>query len=280
MVHTIRKLAREVHRRSVWQVLGVYAVGSWFAVQGVDSLATRAGLPLWTADMAAVLLLVGLPIVVATAVVQNGIPWLRIEDAEDPNDLVGRTPDEVHVLPGRGPYAGRAVFTWPNAILGGVMAAALLATSVVAYLSMWALGIGPVGSLMAQGYVAQDDRVLLAEFENRTVDTGLSLLVMETFVAGLSASTLVRVVDSGLSRAEALRAAGRDEIRIVVDGILAEEGDGFGVTAFIHLADGSQLARFHDVVDDREDLEGLVEELAVRVRERLGEPLRTIRAGG
>jgi len=264
----------------VWQVLGVYGVGSWFAVRGVDSVAIRVGLPLWTADMAAVLLLVGLPIVLATAVVQNGIPWLRIEDAEDPNDLVGRTPEEVHVLPGRSPLFGHAVFTWPNAILGGVMAAALLATSVVAYLSMWALGIGPVGSLMAQGYVAQGDRVLLAEFENRTLDPGLSIVVMEPFVASLSASTLVRVVDSGLSRAEALRAAGRDEIRIVVDGIVASEGEGFGVTAFIHLADGSQLARFYDVVDDREDLEPLVEELGVRVRERLGEPLRAIRAGG
>lgn len=280
MVHPIRKLAREIHRRSVWQVLGVYGLGSWIVVRGVGSLATRAGLPLWTADMAAALLLVGLPVVVATTVLQDGIPWLRIQDVQDPNDLPGRTPDEVHVLPGSRRGYGRALFTWRNAILGGVMATALLATSVVAYLSMWALGIGPVGSLMAQGYVAQDDEVMLADFENRTGDPQLSGRVMETFSTSLATSTIVNLVDSGLSRTEAFRAAGRADMRIVVNGIVAAERGGLAVTAFIHLSDGTQLARFHDVVDDPEQLGALVQELSVRVRERLGEPLRTIRAGG
>ena len=39
-----------------------------------------AGLPDWTVRMATVLLLIGLPIILATAVVQEGIPWLRMVD--------------------------------------------------------------------------------------------------------------------------------------------------------------------------------------------------------
>ena len=279
MVHAIRKLAREIHRRSVWQVLGAYGVGSWAVVSGLESLATRIGLPLWTGDMATALLLIGLPVVLATAVVQNGLPWLRIEDVEDPNELVGRTPAQVHVVPEAHPLYGRSLFTWRNAVLGGVMATALLATSVVAYLTMWALGIGPVGSLMAQGYIERDDRVILAEFENRTDDAALSARVRRTFSDGLSASTVVQLVESGLFREAALLAAARDEVKLVLDGHVMRVGAAVRVTVFIVAADGTMLGRFEDMAHTDEDLAPRVADLSDRVRERLGEPLRVIRTG-
>jgi len=73
-MHTFRKIIRELHRRSVWQVLGVFLAGSWGVLQVVDFLTERAGLPDWTPTFALVLLLVGLPIVLATAFVQEGLP--------------------------------------------------------------------------------------------------------------------------------------------------------------------------------------------------------------
>ncbi len=33
------KLIHEIHRRSLWQVLGIYVVGGWLVLQAVDTLA-------------------------------------------------------------------------------------------------------------------------------------------------------------------------------------------------------------------------------------------------
>ncbi|NIP60412.1 MAG: hypothetical protein GWM92_00535, partial [Gemmatimonadetes bacterium] len=68
-----RRVIHEVHRRSLWQVLSIYLVGSWVALQVVESLTESAGLPDWVPSFALVLLLIGLPIVMATAFVQEGM---------------------------------------------------------------------------------------------------------------------------------------------------------------------------------------------------------------
>ena len=83
-------------------------------------------------------------------------------------------PEEVHVIPQAHPMHGVGLFTWRNAILGGVMAAALLTTSVAAYLAMWALGIGPVGSLIAQGVIDPNDPVILADFDSGNGSVGIA----------------------------------------------------------------------------------------------------------
>ncbi|MGW8281912.1 MAG: hypothetical protein ACWGON_01320, partial [Gemmatimonadota bacterium] len=67
----MRKLFEELHERSLWQVLGIYLAGSWLVLQVVDQLTESAGLPEWVPSFALVLLLIGLPIVVATAVLQH-----------------------------------------------------------------------------------------------------------------------------------------------------------------------------------------------------------------
>lgn len=278
LIHAVRKLAREIHRRSIWQVLGVYVVGARLLVGGIDVVAGVVGLPLWTADMAAVLLLIGLPMVIATTVVQSGIAWLRIEDEVDPNELVGLTPAEVHVVPEAHPLYRSSLFTWRNAMLGGVAGAVLLATSVVAYLSMWALGIGPVGSLIAQGVINPNDALILAEFENRTDDSDLSRRVTDAFASNLTASTVVRLVDTRLGLDAALNAAERDGVKLIIHGDVTRVGSGHRVTVAILRPNGTSLARFHDTVDGEDELGVSVAEICARLRERLGEPLRAIRS--
>lgn len=68
----IRKLIREIHRRSLWQVLGIYAAASWVALQVVSQLQESLELPPWVPGAAIVLLVIGLPVVLATAFVQEG----------------------------------------------------------------------------------------------------------------------------------------------------------------------------------------------------------------
>jgi len=283
-MHTIKKLAREIHRRSVWQVVAAYLTMSWVGIEGVAFVTERLGLPTWTPAMAAILLAIGFPIVLATAVVQGGLPpWLRIEDVMDPNELVGLTPDEVLVIPHLHPLYGVRLFTWRNAILGGVMALALLVTSVVAYVTMWALGIGPVGSLLAQGLVEESDRVLVV-FENRTEEMDLEDDVARAFRADLAQSRVFGIsqgaaVAPEISIPRARSMLGSDDVDVLVEGEITRAGSGYLLAAAIVLPSvPSPVARFRETAETPDELIHAIDLLAERVRAKLGESPRLIRA--
>ena len=57
----LKRLIQEIHRRSLWQVLGIYLVGAWVAFQGIEALVSGLGLPEWVPGFAVVVLIVGLP---------------------------------------------------------------------------------------------------------------------------------------------------------------------------------------------------------------------------
>lgn len=287
MLHTLRKLAREIHRRSVWQVVAGYTLFWFLAYRIVVEATDVVGLPLWTPSMAFGLLAIGFPIVLATTVVQGGLPGLRIEDIVDPNELVGLTPEEVHVVPEAHPLHGVDFLTWRNAILGGVMAAALFVTSVVAYLAMWAFGIGPVGSLAAQGFIEPDDAIYVAAFEDETGETELGTLVRRLMERELARSTLVDVLNPSVlpdSRSQSTppgpqgerdRARGAGAV-LVVDGEVRPAEGGYRVYARIRMLDGTVLAGFGRTAETVEELPEALARLALRLRERMGESLREI----
>jgi hypothetical protein len=56
----LKRLIVEIHRRSLWQVLGIYVVGAWIALQVADTVTAALGL-----------LMVLLPVVLATAFVRE-----------------------------------------------------------------------------------------------------------------------------------------------------------------------------------------------------------------
>ena len=106
----LRQLIHEIHRRSLWQVLGIYVVASAAVLGGVGTLGDVLVLPEWFSPLAFALLIVGPPIVLATAFVQEGGPRREARDvqvAAPPGGAVG-------------------LFTWRNAFGGGVLAFALL----------------------------------------------------------------------------------------------------------------------------------------------------------
>lgn len=116
----MKKLIQEVHRRSLWQVLGIYAVGAWVALQVVDVLTQNFGLPDWFPAFALGLLVIGLPIVLATAFVQEGV-----RGGDQPGESVRKDREAPSTVGPAGDPARRALFTWKHAILGGVGAFAL-----------------------------------------------------------------------------------------------------------------------------------------------------------
>lgn len=128
-----RRLITEAHRRSVWQVLGIYLGGAWVAFQVVQALTENAGLPTWLPGLALALLVLGLPVVVATAFVQEGPPRMAAESppGEDPRAAAPRA---------AAGSASARLLTWRNAILGGAAAFSLWGVVVAAWLVM---GAGP-----------------------------------------------------------------------------------------------------------------------------------------
>ena len=68
----LKRLIQEIHRRSLWQVLAIYLVGAAVGYQLIEALVSGLGLPAWFPALAIVLFIVGLPIVLATALVQEG----------------------------------------------------------------------------------------------------------------------------------------------------------------------------------------------------------------
>lgn len=116
----LKRLLEELHRRSLWQVLGVYLAAGWIALQVVGSLTESAGLPTWFPTFALGLLVLGLPVVLATAFLQRGLPASAEDLTGAPSEQA--TTSNVHRL-----------FTWRNALLGGVAAFAFWGVVAAAF---------------------------------------------------------------------------------------------------------------------------------------------------
>ena len=151
----LRQLIREIHRRSLWQVLGIYAVASWAVLSVVDTLGGALNLPDWFPALALALLIIGLPIVLATAFVQEGIGGADGAATADPTGSAAEP----------SPSGAVTLFTWKNAFLGGVGAFAVV--GVVATISLL-LGGDPVGA----GSTDDGERPSIAviPFENLSAD--------------------------------------------------------------------------------------------------------------
>ena len=307
-MNRIKEFIHEIHRRSLWQVLGIFLASSWGVLQAVEFVTDLAGLPDWTPAMALVLLMIGLPICLATAFVQEGLPGKdgRGEAIEvgDPGHAQASTvgvrevQDESHVdLATAGPGQGtRQLLTWRNAIVGGIGAFALLGFSLIAYFVMWTTGIGPVGNLVAQGILDERDPVILAEFENRTADETLGAVVTDALRVDLLESQVVTLMDDqlvsetlqrmGRDPAEpvtgqvAREVATRDGIKAVIEGDVSRVGTGYLLSVeIVSPADGTSLAAFRETAEDDGRLLPAIDRLSQKLRERAGESLRDIRAG-
>lgn len=308
------RLARELHRRSIWQVLGVFLAASWGVVEVVDFLTEQVGLPAWTPTLAFALMLMGLPVVVATAFLQEGLPGADdgpggIDgpgdgDAGDPNAASDAPAEPVaNLAPGTGsldrpstrPSSSRRLFTWKNALLGGIGAFTLLGASVFGYFILWTTGLGPMGSLVAQGVFEEGEAVLLAEFDD---DTGEELgdVVTEAIRVDLQESEVIRLVppaavSQGMARmgrdpdarftADAARElALRDGIKAVIRGEVAPVGSGYLLTASLVAArSGEILKAFRVPVESDDDILAGIDALSRDIREKSGESLPSIQQG-
>src|SRR5437867_6206714 len=81
--------------------------------------------------------------------------------------------------------------TWRRALLSAASGFGLLGLVTATHAAMRELGIGPVGTLVASGVLDVRDRLVLADFENRSTDSTLGPSVGEAFRIDLAQSRVV-----------------------------------------------------------------------------------------
>jgi eukaryotic-like serine/threonine-protein kinase len=294
--------AREIHRRSVWQVLTIYLVGSWIGYQVVHALTDGIGLPDWVPGFAVVLFVIGLPIVLATAFIQEGAPGRSDRASGTAPPVEGLEPTAparaaVRGASGMGPAEGAVarLFTWKRAVTGGILAFAFLGLATTGFMGMRTLGIGPAGTLMARGVMDARDPIVLADFGNATGDERLGEVVTDALRIDLLSSPVIELVSDRVLRetlermrrspaepldAElALEVAAREGFKAVIAGDVGAVGRGYVLTARVVATDGGQIvAGFRETAADEAALLAAIDRLSGAIRAKIGESLRSTRS--
>jgi eukaryotic-like serine/threonine-protein kinase len=273
------KMAGAIRGRSVWEIVGSYLVMSWVALQVLDTLSTVAGLPLWFARVVFILLVVGFFILLLTGLLHSRWVGRVAAEADSPAEHAAR--------------GLRGLLTWRRAIATGIAAFALLGAFTAAWLGMRALGIGPAGSLIAKGVLDERGVVLLADFSSP--DSTLARAATEALRVDLSQSPSVRlaepaVVSEALARMErdpgsrldestARELAVREGIPAVLSGEVIPAGSGYVFSARLSSpGDAAVLLTRRENAKDASDVIPAIDRLSRGIRERIGEPLRSVQA--
>ena len=283
-------VAERMRASRVWGVLAVYLGASWIVLQIVDVVKQNLGLPDWVFPFALLLLLIGLPIILATAFLQGG------RASAEPTHAAPARDDSAHEagdLPIAGPTpAGQHLFTWKNALLGGGLAFLFLVLATGVFMYMRTSGIGPVGSLVAAGVLDEQARVILAEFESD--DETLERTVTESLRVDLAQSPILTLVepdsiadaltrmglpeDTELTEQTARQLALRDGLPAVIAGEIASLGAGYVLTArLVSATDGAVLASARASSKDSDGLVEAIDEVSSGLRERIGESYTSLR---
>ncbi|MDH3458009.1 MAG: serine/threonine-protein kinase, partial [Gemmatimonadota bacterium] len=259
------------------RVLGLYAVGGAAMTFAAYGLMVALGLPSWVLPTTLMLLTVGLPAVFLTGRAERRRAVARSDDRAVPD------------APGT-----RTWFTWRQLSVAGSMAFGALAVAIVAYMGMRTLGIGPVGTLVAAGVLEERERIVLAQFSNRTQDSTIGETVTELFRIDLAQSTAVTVLepaqvarvlvrmqrdpDTLLSEALAAEVAEREGLKAIVTGEILPVGSGYVVSSSLtSVGSGEVLWAGRETATDATAIVGAVDRLSASLRAKIGESLRTIR---
>ena len=267
----------------------LYAVA--FAATILAAWAARdlLGLPDWVVPGAAVVMLLGIPVLVATAIVQR-----MIHPAGRPSGGASAESPRRPSVGIRLATAARPWLTWRRAALGGAAAVAAFALLVVAYLGARALGVGPAGSLLAAGKMKERERLLVVDFASPPSDTLLGTVLSEALRTDLTQSTVVRPVPASLVRdvlqrmerppasrvdfALGREVASREGIAVLLDGDVSPVGSGYVVSArLVSTQSGEALAAFRETAADSRDLLPALDRLSRALRAKAGESLRAVR---
>jgi tetratricopeptide (TPR) repeat protein len=268
----------EALARSPVQIGALFVTASLLVLFLVWGVVRVAGLPDWVFAGAIVLLLVGFPIVMLT-----GRHERRRAQARG-TGLRTTTPAGL-----------QRHFTWGKAIGGGALAFIGLAVVSGAFMASRLLGIGPAATLLSSGVLDAREPLILADFVHRGGDTALAASVTELFRVDIGQSDAVTLMPAGDIRAAFTRMqrepdpalsfevareiATREGIKAVIAGEINPIGAGAVISVRIASpSDASDLIALRETAAGSDDIIPAINTLSRRLRERIGESLKSIRA--
>ena len=267
------------------RALVTYAVA--FAVVAAITwwMMTLLGLPDWVFDGALIVMGLGLPMTLLTWFVLHptqGFPALHLGGAG------------LHQRLKKLARRARPHFSWMRTVWGGVAALGAFTLVVVGFAVLRSAGVGPWGSLLAAKAITMGQPLLVADFRVTGGDSTLGLVGAELTRASLAQSGLVTVVPTATMGAALRRMqrdatervtlptareiAARDGLNAIVDGDIVVAGDHLIFALRLVTADSGRILFADQRTVKRRDLVKAVDHLSRRMRERIGESMRGIRA--
>ena len=183
------------------------------------------------------------------------------------------------------------MFTWRNAIAGGIAALALFGAATAVWMVLRGAGVGTAGTLVAKGLIEDGERVVLADFSG---DSALAVAATAALRVQLAESGVVSVAEPSvvsnalrrmgaegrpLDLPRAREVAEREGLKAIVGGDVSGAGDSYIITARVmETASGDELVTVGENAKNSGEFLEAMDRLGRKLRERLGESLGSIRA--
>ena len=273
------------------KALAIYAAAFVVVAIVAKAAIVGIGLPSWVFQGALVVMALGLPVILWTAYVQRVV---RRAVTTTPSYTPGGTPSATHGTIATMALKAAPHVSWYRTAKGGMYAFGTFIAVVAAFMTMRALGIGPVGSLLASGELKAADKVLVAEFSvSGGGDSTLGPVVSDAVRAGLVQArtfTLVtpgelaaalrrmqRPVASKVDYALAQQIAEREGIKAILDGSVTTVAGAYIVAVRLVRADsGRELTSQRATAAGADKLIDAADEVARKLLSKAGESLRRV----
>jgi tetratricopeptide (TPR) repeat protein len=268
------------------------AAATYLGVAAAVAIVARAaviavGVPGWVFPGALLVMALGLPVVM--------FAWYAEQTRRK---VAAVTPRTGAPAPTHGTMATLAIkagprVTWRRAWQGGALALGAFAALVAGFMVLRSMGIGPAGSLLAAGRL--DDRGQLIVTSFPAPDSSLSLLVAEAVRTNLGQSRVVSVMSpvaiaAALDRMQRPRSteltlevareiAQREGVKAIVDGTIRTLGAGYAISLRLVTVDSArELALYQETANGPQEVLQAIDKLTRKLREKIGESLRDVRA--
>jgi tetratricopeptide (TPR) repeat protein len=234
----------------------------------------------------------GLPVILWTGYVQR---VTRRAVTATPTFTPGGTPSAVQGTMATIALKAAPHVSWYRTARGGVYALGVFMFSIVAFMSLRAMGVGPFGSLVASGKLKTKEPLLITDFRVTNGDSSLGRVVSDAVRAGLSQSSVLSLMSTGsigqalqlmekppLSKIDlplARQLAQRTGAKAIVDGDVTGVGGGFIVVLRLVTTDsGTELWSSRETGDGPKGLIEATDRLTRDLRGKAGESLRRVQA--
>jgi tetratricopeptide (TPR) repeat protein/tRNA A-37 threonylcarbamoyl transferase component Bud32 len=262
--------------RFPFRMVGLLTASALLLLAVIHGLMLLLGLPNWVFAAAAAIAVAGLPLLLFTGYVEQN------RSAAIPLDADGSL-GRVH-----------SWISWRRFLVGTAIAFSALGVVAAGHMLTRALGIGPAATLITQGALSERDPLILADIEDFTGDSTLARALTEAIRTDLTQSPVVTLVSTAdvaaaLSRMEraadarvpasvAIEIAQREGLKAVVAGEVHAAGIGYVLSGRVIAAESNEvLTAVRATARDSTRIVDAIDQISAKLRERVGESLRTIR---